>query len=60
MLLARKDVPLTAMKKKIMTVLEMARAGGLARKKALTPEVRSSIAKDAAKTRWKGHIKKGA
>ncbi len=36
----------------------LGRLGGIARKKALSPERRKEIALEAAQARWKGHIKK--
>lgn len=39
-------------KKKPMSVTEFAKLGGLARKKSLSPEARSLIAKKASMRRW--------
>lgn len=37
---------------------ELGKKGGPARAKSLTPERRKEIARKAAQTRWKNHIKK--
>jgi hypothetical protein len=41
-----------ARKKKILTVIEIGRRGGLQRRKNLTPEQRSASATHANKVRW--------
>jgi len=43
---------MTSKKKKPMTVSEMARMGGKATAKKLTPKERSDSARKAAKARW--------
>lgn len=45
-------------KKKVLTVAEMGRLGGKARKKALTREQRSEIARQGGKSGGRGRKKK--